>query len=304
MTTPGLRGIWPALLTPLTEGLEIDFDRLARHARALIEAGCAGVTPFGTTGEGPSFSVDERRAGVEALARGGIAPQRILVSTSCASLSDVVALTRHAVELGVWGCLMMPPFFHKGVSEQGVVDAYAYVIERVADSRLRLVLYHIPQVSGVLLSPNVIEILLEKYPHTIVAIKDSGCELKTSLAFADAFLPRIGVHVGNEPDLPALAKRGSAGAVSGLANFAPGLVRRLVEGPAEADLATVRTILEVATAYPLTAAMKGIMAILSGDEGWLRVRPPLVALEKSELDELRGKWSEIDRGGENDEDRL
>jgi 4-hydroxy-tetrahydrodipicolinate synthase len=262
------------------------------------------VTPFGTTGEGPSFSVDERRAGVEALVRGGIAPERILVSTSCASLSDVVALTRHAVELGVWGCLMMPPFFHKGVSEQGVVDAYAYVIERVAEWPLRLVLYHIPQVSGVALSTHVIEILLEKYPDTIVAIKDSGCELATSLAFADAFMPRIGVHVGHEPDLPALAKRGSAGAVSGLANFAPHLVRRLVERPAEADLATVRRILEVATAYPLTAAMKGIMAILSGEEGWLRVRPPLVALERSELDELRGKWTEINGGGGSDEDRL
>jgi 4-hydroxy-tetrahydrodipicolinate synthase len=300
----GLRGIWPALLTPLSEELDVDLDRLVRHARSLIEAGCAGVTPFGTTGEGPSFSVAERRAAVEALARAGIAPGRILVSTSCASLADVVELTRHALDIGAWGCLMMPPFFHKAVSDRGVVDAYAYVIDRVADARLRFVLYHIPQVSGVALSRNVIEILLGKYPSTIVALKDSGCDLKTSLAFADAFMPRIGVHVGHEPDLPALAKRGSAGAVSGLANFAPRLLQRLVERPDAADLATVRRILEVATSYPLTAAMKGIMAILGGDQGWLRVRPPLVPLGESELEELGRKWIETHRGGDNDESRL
>jgi 4-hydroxy-tetrahydrodipicolinate synthase len=300
----GLRGIWPALLTPLSEELDVDLDRLVRHARALIEAGCAGVTPFGTTGEGPSFSVAERRTAVEALARDGIAPGRILVSTSCASLSDVLELTQHAVDIGAWGCLMMPPFFHKGVSDRGIVDAYAYVIDRVADARLRLVLYHIPQVSGIALSRNVIETLLEKYPTTIVGLKDSGGDLKTSLAFADAFMPRIGVHVGHEPDLPALAKRGSAGAVSGLANFAPRLVQRLVERPAQGDLATVRRIVELASSYPLTAAMKGIMAILSGDQGWLRVRAPLVPLGKSELDELRGKWIETNRGGDSDESRL
>jgi 4-hydroxy-tetrahydrodipicolinate synthase len=248
--------------------------------------------------------VAERRTAVEALARDGIAPGRILVSTSCASLSDVLELTQHAVDIGAWGCLMMPPFFHKGVSDRGIVDAYAYVIDRVADARLRLVLYHIPQVSGIALSRNVIETLLEKYPTTIVGLKDSGGDLKTSLAFADAFMPRIGVHVGHEPDLPALAKRGSAGAVSGLANFAPRLVQRLVERPAQGDLATVRRIVELASSYPLTAAMKGIMAILSGDQGWLRVRAPLVPLGKSELDELRGKWIETNRGGDSDESRL
>lgn len=295
----GLRGIWPALLTPLTPDLKVDLRTLARHARSLLEAGCAGVTPFGTTGEGPSFSVEERKQAVEALAR-GIPGQQILVSTSCASLEDVVALTRHAVGLGAWGCLMMPPFFQKGVSERGVVDAYAYVIDRVSDPRLRVVLYHIPQVSGVPLSPGVIAKLLDRYPQTIVALKDSGCELATSLAFADEFMGRIGVHVGNEADLPALARRGSAGAVSGVANFMPRLVRRLVERPeaADADLGVVKRVIEVATSYPLTAAMKGIMAIVSGEERWLAVRPPLAALERSELEALRERWFSIDKGGD------
>lgn len=253
------------------------------------------MAPFGTTGEGPSFSVEERKQAVEALAK-EIAPRQILVSTSCASLADVVDLTRHAVGLGAWGCLMMPPFFHKGLSDQGVVDAYAYVIDRVANARL--VLYHLPQLSGVPLTHGVIARLLERYPRTIVALKDSGCDLAASLAFADAFMGRIGVHVGNEADLPALARRGSAGAVSGIANFLPQLVRRLVERPdaAQAELAAVKQVIELATSYPLTAAMKGIMAVVSGEERWLAVRPPLVALQKHELEALRRRWLSIDLG--------
>lgn len=287
----GLRGIWPALLTPLKADLAVDAGVFVRHARALLDAGCAGVVPFGTTGEGPSFSVDERRAAVEALVAGGVEPERIIVSTGCASLEDVVALTRHAVQLGARACLMMPPFFHKGVSERGVVDAYRYVIDRVADARLRLVLYHIPQVSGVALSHGAIAALLERYPGTVIALKDSGCDLAASLAFADAFMPRIGVHVGNETDLPALAERGSRGAVSGIANFRPKLVQGLIgDSP---DLPAAQAIIRLATSFPLTAAMKGIMAIESGDEGWLRLRPPLTPLERKDLEELRQKWGDM-----------
>ena len=129
-------GIWPALLTPLTAELDIDTARFAAHARRLLEAGCGGVTPFGTTGEGPSFSVAERMAGVDALVAAGVPAARILVSTSCAALPDVVALTRHALAIGAHGCLMLPPFFLKGVPEQGVIDAYAQVINRVADDQM------------------------------------------------------------------------------------------------------------------------------------------------------------------------
>jgi len=131
-----LRGIWPALLTPLDAKLDVDRERFAVHARSLLAAGCGGVTPFGTTGEGPSFSVDERRAAVEALVAGGVPGANILVSVSCAALPDVLALTRHALAVGAHGCLMMPPFFLKDVPDDGVIDAYRYVIDGAADPRL------------------------------------------------------------------------------------------------------------------------------------------------------------------------
>ena len=294
VTPTPLRGIWPALLTPMNADLGIDEPLFAAHARNLIAAGCAGVTPFGTTGEGPSFTVAERRQAVEALIAGGVPAEKILVSTSCAALPDTLALTRHALDVGAWGCLMMPPFFFKGVTDEGIVDAYRHVIDVVADSRLRLLLYHIPQVSGVGLTLAAIATLRELYPQAIVGIKDSGCELAHSLALADAFMPTpqssFRVHVGNEPDLPELARRGSTGAVSGLANFVPRMVQRLVARPdsdaALHDLVRVKALLALLGGYALLPALKCIMAQLSGDAGWSRVRAPLLALPGGQQQKL------------------
>lgn len=283
MSAPhSLPGIWPALLTPLDAALNIDLKRFAAHARSLIDGGCGGVTPFGTTGEGPSFGVDERRAAIDALVEGGVPGQRILVSTSCAALPETLVLTNHALSVGAWGCLMLPPFFLKGVPDQGIVDAYRYVIDGAADPRLRIMLYHIPQVAGVGLSHAVIRELKRLYPDTIVGIKDSQCDRAHSIALAEAFMSTVTVHVGNEPDLPEMGRRGSTGAVSGLANFMPRLVHRLVAQPdapgTAQDLARVQQLLALLGEYALIPALKGIMTMLTGEAAWLRVRPPLVAL--------------------------
>ena len=283
MNAPGLPGIWPALMTPLRADGSIDHTRFAAHARALIDAGCGGVTPFGTTGEGPSFSVTERRDAVDALIAGGVPAARILVSVSCAALPDTIALTRHAQDVGAWGALLMPPFFFKGVSDAGIVDAMSQVIDATADRPLRVVLYHIPQVAAVALSHGVIAEMVRRYPRNIVAIKDSQCDRAHSLGLAEAFMPAIGVHVGNELDLPALAGRGSRGAVSGLANFMPRVVHRLATEPdatrTAAEHARVERLLTWLGGYALMPALKAIMAAQTGDAAWLRVRAPLVALD-------------------------
>lgn len=279
---PGLQGIWPALMTPLTESLAIDHGRFAAHSRALLEAGCAGVTPFGTTGEGPSFSVEERRDAVDALVAGGVPASRILVSVSCAAVPDTLALVRHAQDIAAWGVLLMPPFFFKSVSDEGIVETYRQVLDATSDRPLRVVLYHIPQVSAVGLSHGVIAELLRRWPQRIVAIKDSACERAQSLELAQAFMPPLGVHVGNELDLPALAARGSRGAVSGLANFMPRVVHRLATEPDAArsasEHARVERLLAWLGGYALIPALKAIMAAQTGDAAWLRVRPPLAAL--------------------------
>jgi 4-hydroxy-tetrahydrodipicolinate synthase len=294
-THRGLHGIWPALMTPLAEDGTVDHGRFAAHARRLLEAGCAGLTAFGTTGEGPSFSFAERRDAVEALVAQGLPAERLLVSTSCAALPEAIALTRHAQALGAWGVLLMPPFFFKGPSDQGIVDAYARVIEATADRPLRVVLYHIPQLSGVALTQGAIAELLRRYGERIVAIKDSAGDRAHSLALAHWFMPAerpgIGVHVGHEPDLPALGRLGSGGAISGLANFMPRTVRRLVLEPdtaqATADLALVERLLAVLRGYALIPSLKAIQAMQTGDAAWRRVRAPLVALDDERYGTLR-----------------
>ena len=287
VSPPGLPGVWPALLTPLRSDLGIDHARFAAHARALLDAGCGGVTPFGTTGEGPSFTVAERREAVDALIAAGVPGSRILVSVSCAALPDAVALARHAQDVGAWGVLLLPPFYFKGVSDAGIVAAFSQVLDAVANRPLRVVLYHIPQVAAVALSQGVIKELLRRYPRNIVAIKDSQCDRAHSLALAEAFMapgsPLMGVHVGNELDLPALAACGSRGAVSGLANFMPRVVHRLATEPdaarTAADHARVERLLGWLGAYALIPALKAIMAAQTGNMAWLRVRAPLVAID-------------------------
>jgi 4-hydroxy-tetrahydrodipicolinate synthase len=295
VTTPAtsparLHGIWPALLTPLSADGRIDHPRWVAHARALLDAGCGGLTPFGTTGEGPSFTVEERRDAIDALIAGGIPGERLLVSTSCAALPDTLALTRHAVSVGAFGVLMLPPFFLKGVSDAGIVACYRQVIDGTADAGLRLMLYHIPQVAGVGLSHAVIAELMRRYPDTIIGIKDSQCERAHSVGLVEAFMPALMVHVGHEPDLPELGRLGSTGAVSGLANFIPRLVHRLVSAPdapgTAADLARVKALLADLGGYALIPALKGVMAARSGDKGWLRVRAPLLPLTEAQLERL------------------
>ncbi|MGE0310735.1 MAG: dihydrodipicolinate synthase family protein [Lautropia sp.] len=286
-------GVWPALLTPLDAARSIDIDLFASHAHALLAAGCGGLTPFGTTGEGPSFSVAERRDAIDGLLARGVPAQRLLVSTSCAALPDALALTRHAAEVGAFGALLMPPFFLKGVSDEGIVDALRWVIDPIRGSGLRIVLYHIPQVSGVALSHAVIRTLRDAYPDTIVGLKDSGCVRADSVAYARAFMPQMQVWVGNEPDLQTLGAMGSRGAVSGLANLVPRLVHRLVAGHdrpgAAADLAKVQALLGALEGYGLSAAIKGMLAVLSDDRRWLAVRPPLVALDERGYREIAGR---------------
>jgi 4-hydroxy-tetrahydrodipicolinate synthase len=278
----GFQGIWPALLTPLDAQLNIDHPKLASHALSLISAGCGGVTLFGTTGEGPSFSLQERKDALEKMIANGVPAERIIASTSCAAVTETLDLTRHAVNLGVHGCLVLPPFFFKGISDEGILNGYTQIIDGVNRPDWRLYLYHIPQVIGVNLTHGVIAELLKRYPGIIAGIKDSSCDQAHSVALAKAFMPPITVYVGFEPDLTTLGPLGSTGAISGLANFMPRVVHRMVlestaSGTAQ-DAQRVQAILELLKPHALMPALKSVMATLHNDTGWLRVRAPLVAM--------------------------
>lgn len=278
----GFQGIWPALLTPLDAQLNIDHAKLAAHSLSLIKAGCGGVTLFGTTGEGPSFSLQERKDALEKMIANGVPAERIIVSTSCAAIVETLELTRHAVDRSVHGCLVLPPFFFKGISDEGILNGYVQIIEGVNRKDWRLYLYHIPQVIGVDLPHGVIAQLLQRYPGIIAGIKDSSCDQAHSKALAKAFMPPITVYVGFEPDLTTLGPLGSTGAISGLANFMPRAVHRMVlqsTAPGTAhDAQRIQGILDLLKPHALMPALKSVMATLHNDPSWLRVRAPLVAM--------------------------
>ncbi len=292
-------GVWPALLTPLNADLSIDIDSFANHVKALLGKGCTGVTPFGTTGEGPSFTVQERIAAIDGLIARGVPANRILVSTSCAALLDTVTLTRHATEVGAHGCLMLPPFFLKGISDQGVIDSYRYVVDAVPSTPhkpLRMVLYHLPQVAYVNLTQYVVDTLVAQYPNTFIGIKDSSGDKDGSLAFSKNS-HGMQVWVGNETHLRIMAEQGSNGAVSGVANVMPRLVQRLTstfdandydKNQAAQDLVRVKAFIDILNTLGMAATFKAIMAIKNNDMGWRRVRPPLVALSDTDFERLQG----------------
>lgn len=178
--------------------------------------------------------------------------------------------------------------------DDGIVDAHRWVIDRVADPRLKIMLYQLPQVTGVGLSHAVIHRLLAMYPGTFIGLKDSHCQREASLAYAREFMPGLQVWVGNEPDIPTMAALGTLGAVSGVANLLPRRVRHLVESHAAPDidvhLQRVRDFIGILGGYSMTAAFKGLMALQTGEDAWRRVRPPLVALTDAEFDRLRAQW--------------
>jgi 4-hydroxy-tetrahydrodipicolinate synthase len=278
---PPLKGLWCATLSPLDTRGAFDATRLATHAQRLFAAGVDGIAPFGTTGEGQSFSVAERRSGLDALIAAGIAPQRILAATGCAALPDAIELTRHALAAGCAGALVLPPFFFKDVTDEGIYAAYAALIDGVGDDRLRLYLYHIPQVSGVGLSVAMVTRLAAAYPGIVAGVKDSSGSFDNSRALVDA-LPQLSIFVGHEPHLPQLRKLGGAGTICGIANLYPRLMRRLYDGSLDSnpggELPLIESVIAALMRFPIFGALKSLQAELSGEQSWRALRAPLLPL--------------------------
>ena len=280
-TSSAIRGLWCATLTPLSNDGGVDHARFAAHVRTLFAQGVDGVAPFGTTGEGQSFSLEERRAGVDALLAAGIPAARIIAATGCAALPETVALSRHAVATGCAICLVLPPFFWKDVSDDGLYAWYAKVIEGVADPRLRVFLYHVPQVSAVPLSVDLVARLAAAFPDIVVGVKDSEGNWAHTAALLER-VPQLAIMVGHEAHVPRLLRAGGAGTICGVANIYPGLVRALLAPHVTpADEARIATFIEIAFRQPFLAGFKSMVADRTRDPGWLAVRPPLVPLADS-----------------------
>ncbi len=265
---------------------------LAAHANALLANGVDGVAPFGTTGEGQSFSVAERQAGVDALLAAGIPGKRVVAATGCAALPETIELTRHGVQSGCAACLVLPPFFWKDASDDGLFTWYAKVIETVGDARLRVYLYHIPQVTGTPLSVDLIARLATAFPGIIAGVKDSAGDWNNSQALLTR-VPQLGILVGHEPHLPRLLRAGGAGTICGVANVFPGLVRALFSATVtKEDEQRIATFIEIAFRQPFLAGFKSILAEQTRNPQWRAVRPPLVPLTDNARQKLLTALSE------------
>ena len=291
MNPSSIRGALAPVVCPFASDLRPDAARLIRHCRWLLENG-TGLAVFGTNSEGNSLSVPEKIALLDALVDAGIPAHRMMPGTGCCALPDTVELTRHAMRHGCAGVLMLPPFYYKGVSDDGLFASYSEVIERVGDARLRIYLYHIPQVSQVPLGLALIERLLARYPATIAGVKDSSGDFDNTRAMLERFQPRgFDVFSGSESFLLATLRAGGAGCISAIANINPAPIARLVRewqaSDADAQQAALDRVRAVYQSLPMLPALKATIAQFSRDDAWTAVRPPLVALAPSQRTQLR-----------------
>ena len=292
-TNRACEGVWAPALTPLRDDLTPDANRFVEHVSALLESGCHGVAIFGTTGEATSFGVDERRALLDTVLASGIAPERLMVGTGCCALVDTVALTAHAVHSGCRTVLMLPPFYYKGASDEGLFRSYAEVIERVGVPALRVLLYHFPQLSGVPITRGLVERLCTAYPTVIAGIKDSSGDWDATAALIAAF-PHLCVFPGSEVYLLQALNAGGVGCITATANVNARAIRSLYDAwrdergglaALQEDIDQVRRAVE---GHSLIPALKHIVSLLRADSSWRRVRPPLVPLQAESAERLTG----------------
>ncbi|HUL11612.1 MAG TPA: dihydrodipicolinate synthase family protein [Methylococcaceae bacterium] len=284
--TAPLSGLWCATLTPLGQDLRVDQARLATHVQGLFAEGVAGIVLFGTMGEGPSFPVEERVGGLEGLLASGISTDRIVPATGCAALADTLALTRHALQMGCPRCLILPPFFWKDLSDEAVFRYYATLIDRVNDERLRVYLYHIPQLSAVPIRPDVVARLAAAYPGIVAGVKDSSGDFEHTAALLKC-VPQLSIMGGCEPQLPQLRRAGGAGTICGVANLLPGAVAALLKPEVSPDdQSRIQSFVEIVFRYPFVSSVKAIRAAQTNDDGWSEVLPPLLPLNQAERESL------------------
>lgn len=292
-----IRGVLAPVVTPFDAQLKPDATRFVAHCKWLV-ANHAGLAIFGTNSEANSLSTGERIVMLNALLAAGVDPAVMMPGTGCCALTDTVELTRHAVAAGCAGVLMLPPFFYKGLSDDGLFRSYAEVIERVGNSALRVYLYHIPPVAQVPITPGVIERLLRAYPGTVAGIKDSSGDWShTEMLLKNFQSDSFDVFCGSEVFLLQNMRGGGAGSITATGNVNPAMIHDLFvnwqAADADARQERITQIRRTFEMIPLIASMKAVIAWKRDDPQWAEVRPPLMSAPRDKFVELRDKLSAI-----------
>ena len=300
MTEPKkIQGLVTAVLTPIDRQGKCDLQRLQQHVSRLEEDGSDSILLAGTTGEGPSFSIIERKmilkAGMQAAGK-----MRVMAQTGCASLADTLDLTQHAFRLGLEVVTILPPFFFKGVTDDGLIAFYKHVIDEAIPPHGKLMLYHIPQVTQVPISISLVERLLDRYGERIAGIKDSAGDLSHVQEYCKRF-PQLSIFTGNDQLILEAMRSGAAGCVTGVVNvftsMAAGIIKAYHQDRPEADdLQKKFTALwKILDGYqPYTTLLKGLLAVRYDDAEWLRVCPPLDAMPAEQLCRMLAELSRLE----------
>ncbi|MEZ5855198.1 MAG: dihydrodipicolinate synthase family protein [Hyphomicrobiaceae bacterium] len=278
-------GVIAPVVTPFGEDGSPDADRFVEHCEWLMAEGCTGLAPFGTTSEGNSIGIDEKMELLEELVDADIDPAKLMPGTGSCSVADAIIMTEHAVELGCGGVLMLPPFYYKNPSEEGLFRFFAEVIEEVADDALKIYLYHIPPVAQVGFPLSLIARLRKEFPDTVVGLKDSSGDWANTKAILDAN-PGFEVFPGSEVFLLEGMRNGAAGCISATANVAARSIRELYDHWQSSDAdrmqASVTALRMAIQSYPMIPVLKALIAHYREDQEWADVRPPFTELPAGE----------------------
>ncbi len=296
-STGALRGVLAPNLTPFERDGAIAMDLYVDHAKRLLDQGCSGLVPFGTTGEATSVGIDERNEALDALVESGIDPARLIPGAGLTSRADTLRLVEAAARAGCRGVLVLPPFFFKNVPDEGLVRYFGELVEATRGSGTAIFLYHIPQVAGVGIPPGVVRRLREVHPESIRGIKDSSGDLDN---LADLFaIPDLQVYPGQETYLVEALANGAPGCITATANVNAGAISEIVRlwdagdrDSAREAMEPVRGFRKAVEGYAPIPAMKGLLARASGDSRWENVRPPLLPADSGAVEKLA---EELDR---------
>jgi 4-hydroxy-tetrahydrodipicolinate synthase len=283
-------GVNAAVLTAFHADLSIDLNRMAAHSKWLLANGCNGLGILGTTGEANSLGISERIAVMEGMVERGIPAATLLPGCGTTAIPDTVLLTRRAEELGVRGVLLLPPFFYKGPSEDGLFAYYSEVVQRVGGD-IKLFFYHFPAQSAVPITNALIERLLRAYPGKFKGIKDSTGDWANTKGYADAFAAEgFEVYCGDDSLLHATLNANGAGCITAASNVGCAVSQRVYSNwnnaEGEKAQATLTAIRKAVTSVPLIPALKSLVARNTGNADWTIIRPPHLKLSAEQEGKL------------------